>query len=381
MSASTVEVKPVQSPRELKQFLDFPYHLHRRDPNWVPALRMDRRDMFNPKKFPFYEHGEVQPFLALKDGATVGTIVGIVNRAHNEFHEDKVGFFGFFEAIHDPDVSRALLDAASDWVRARGMTAIRGPMNFSQNEDCGLLVDGFDSPPVVMMTYNPRYYVDLVEKAGFSKAQDLYAYSVSTSLFADGTENTQKLKRVIDKVRERYGFNVRKVSMKDFDNEIARVKKVYNSAWERNWGFVPMTEHEFDHLAENLKFILDPDLVLLAEINGEPIGFSLTVPDVNQAFKGTGGYLIPALVRVLAFRLLRRFTWLRVIAMGVTKEHRMRGIAGMMYLETARAALPKGYKMAEMSWILESNVAMNADIKMLCGEVYKTYRVYEKALV
>lgn len=380
MAASNVEVKPVETGRELKQFLDFPYRLYRGDPYWVSPLRMDRKDMFSPKKHPFYEHAEVQPFLALKDDRPAGTIVAIINHAHNQFQQEKVGFFGFFETIQDPDVAERLLGTASNWVKARGMTAIRGPMSFSTNEECGLLIDGFDSSPVVMMTYNPRYYVELIEKAGFGKAQDLYAYAASTSLFHDGTENAARLSRIAERVKSRYGFKVRKVDMKHFDDEIARFKKVYNSAWERNWGFVPMTGPEFDHLAANLKLILDPDLAFVAELNGDPVGFSLFLPDVNQALKGTGGHLVPAMARLLWYRWAKRFTICRGLAMGVLREHRMRGIAAMMYHETVKEALPKGYKMGELSWILESNVAMNQDLQMLSGKVYKTYRVYEKTL-
>lgn len=382
MVSQNFRVVPVQHGPELKQFLEFPYLLYRKDPYWVPPLRMDRKAMFDPKKFPFYEHSEVQPFLALRGTEPVGTIAAILNNNHNKFQEEKAGFFGFFEAVDDQEVADALLNAAIEWVRAKGMDVIRGPMSFSTNEEAGLLVDGFDSPPVVMMTYNPPYYVNLIERAGFVKAQDLYAYWLATSeiVSEDGVVRSEKLARVVEKVRERSGITVRKVNMKDFDNEVKLIKKVYNSAWEKNWGFVPMTDAEFDHLAENLKMALDPDLVLIAEADGEPVGFSLTLPDVNQALLGTGGRLLPAIVRLLSFKLLKKFTICRVIAMGVVEKHRMKGISAMFYYDTAKKAAPRGYAHAEMSWILESNLMMNRDIQFMGGKVYKTYRVYEKAL-
>ena len=382
MPSQEVRVVPVQGGRELKQFLDLPYHHYRKDPYWVPTLRMDRKAMFDPKKFPFYEHSEVQPFLALRGSEPVGTIAAILNNNHNKFHDEKAGFFGFFESVDDQEVADKLLQAATEWVRAKGMDVIRGPANFSTNEECGLLVDGFDSSPVVMMTYNPPYYANLIEKAGFTKAQDLYAYWLATGevVSKDGQVRSEKLARVVEKVRAREGITVRKVSMKNFDHEVELIKRVYNSAWEKNWGFVPMTDSEFDHLAENLKMALDPNLVLIAEINGEPVGFSLTLPDVNQALLGTNGRLVPAIVRLLWYKLLKKFTICRVIAMGVVEQHRMRGISAMFYYETALNAAPNGYAHAEMSWILESNLMMNRDIQFMGGKVYKTYRVYEKPL-
>jgi GNAT superfamily N-acetyltransferase len=380
---SNIAVVPVTSARERKQFFEFPYHHYKGDPYWVPQLRMDRKAMFDDKKHPFYEHAEVQSFLAYKDGKPAGTVVANINHRHNEFHGEKIGFFGFFDTIQDPDVSSALLNTATEWVRARGMTAIRGPVSFSTNEEfcCGLLVDGFDSSPVVMMAYNPPYYGQYIESAGFTKVQDLYAYAISTSLFSDGTENAEKLSRIAERVKQRYGFEIRHVNLKQIDQEVERFKKIYNAAWERNWGFVPMTERELDAMAANLKLILDKDLAMVVYLNGEPVGFSITLPDINQPFKGTGGRLLPAVARLYYYRWFNKFTICRVLAMGVLKEHRMRGISVMMYYETAKAALPKGYKMGEMSWILESNQEMNADIQALGGHIYKTYRVYEKPLV
>ncbi len=382
MATQELRVIPVQTPQELKQFIDFPYHLYRDDPYWVPPLRMDRKEMFNPDKFPFYEHADVQLFLALRGGQPVGTITAHINHIHNEFHGEKTGFFGFFETVEDYQVAEGLLQAAADWLQERGMDIIRGPMNFSTNEECGLLVDGFDSSPVVLMTYNPPYYADFIERAGFTKVQDLYAYWLAIDEVADknGVVKNPKLARVVQKVRERSKIHIRKINMKDFDNEVERIKKVYNSAWEKNWGFVPMTDAEFDHLAESLKMVIDPHLVLVAERDGEVVGFSLTLPDVNQALKGTGGRLLPAIARLLWYKWLKKFTICRVFAMGVVEEHRMRGISALFYYDTALNAVARGYTHAEMSWILESNLKMNLDTEAMGGKVYKTYRVYDKKL-
>ncbi len=382
MATQELRVIPVQTPQELKQFIDFPYHLYRDDPYWVPPLRMDRKEMFNPDKFPFYEHADVQLFLALRGGQPVGTITAHINHTHNEFHGEKTGFFGFFETVEDYQVAEGLLQAAADWLQERGMDIIRGPMNFSTNEECGLLVDGFDSSPVVLMTYNPPYYADFIERAGFTKVQDLYAYWLAIDEVADknGVVKNPKLARVVQKVRERSKIHIRKINMKDFDNEVERIKKVYNSAWEKNWGFVPMTDAEFDHLAESLKMVIDPHLVLVAERDGEVVGFSLTLPDVNQALKGTGGRLLPAIARLLWYKWLKKFTICRVFAMGVVEEHRMRGISALFYYDTALNAVARGYTHAEMSWILESNLKMNLDTEAMGGKVYKTYRVYDKKL-
>jgi hypothetical protein len=382
MSSQQLRVEPVRTPRQLKQFVDFPYHLYRNDPYWVPPLRMDRKAMFDREKFPFYEHADVELFLALRGDEPVGTITAHINHIHNQFHNEKTGFFGFFECIEDYEVAEALLNAAADWVRARGMDVLRGPMNFSTNEECGLLVDGFDSSPVALMTYNPPYYVQFMERAGFVKAQDLYAYWLDTDevVSKDGVVRNEKLARVVEKVRARSRIVVRKINLKDFDNEVERIKKVYNSAWEKNWGFVPMTDAEFDHLAENLRSVIDPNLVLIAEIDGEPVGFSLTLPDINQALKGTGGRLIPALVRLLWYKMFKKFTICRVFAMGVVEQHRMKGISALFYYDTAINAAPRGYAHAEMSWILESNLMMNRDIQFMGGRVYKTYRIYDKPL-
>lgn len=384
MRASDVRIVPVETEEQRRAFVRFPWRLYRNDPYWVPPIFGDRLKLLTPGRHPFYEHARLQLFLAMAGQEVVGTIGATINHRHNEVHGDSVGFFGFFEVIKDYAVADALFDAASNWLRDQGMTAIRGPENPSQNEECGLLVDGFDMPPVVMMTYNPRYYQEFIERAGFQKAQDLYAWDIRTDIF---DYNVQKLPakflRVAEQARQREGLVVRKIDLKQFDQEVERAKVIYNSAWEKNWGFVPMTDHEIEHLGQELKMILDPDLVYLAEVDGRPVGISLGIPDVNQALLKArpqpNTWSLPlTLIKFLWYR--RRIDTFRLMIMGVVPEYRTLGIDAVFYVETAREAFRKGYRRCEMSWILESNEMMNRIIERLGGRIYKTYRLYENPL-
>jgi GNAT superfamily N-acetyltransferase len=385
MTASTdVRIVPVTTEEQRKAFAKFPWRIYKDDPLWVPPIYMDHLAMLTPGKHPFWEHADQQLFLAERDGDLVGTISAHVNHRHNEIHKDKVGFFGFFETIDDQTVAGALFDAASDWLREQGMDAIRGPENPSQNEEVGLLVDGFDEPRVVMMMYNPRYYQGLVEGAGFQKAQDLYAWDILTNIFdLDVQKLPRKFIRVAEQAKQREGLVVRSLNMKRFDDDVVLTKTVYNEAWEINWGFVPFTEHEIEHLAKELKMILDPDLVIFALVDGKPAGVGLTIPNVYQAMLKArpqpNNWSLPwTLAKFLWHR--RKVDSLRTLILGVVPEYRGMGIDALLYVETARAAFRKGYLRCEMSWILETNDMMNRIIERLGGEIYKTYRLYEKPL-
>jgi GNAT superfamily N-acetyltransferase len=382
MSAPDLRIVPVTTREERREFAKFPWHIYRDDPNWVPPLFMDRLALLDTEKHPFHEHAEVKYFRAMRGEELVGTISAHINHLHNEVYEDKVGFFGFFEVIEDYTIADALFATASDWLRERGMDAIRGPENFSQNEEVGLLVDGFDEPPMVQMTYNPRYYQDFIEQAGFEKAQDLYAWDVLTNIFDyDVQRLPRKFIRVAEKAMEREDLVVRNIDMKRYDEEVALAKIIYNGAWEQNWGFVPLTEAEIEHLGKEMKMILDPDIVFIAEVGGKPAGMMICLPDVYQA-------LIKARARPNVWSLpwtLGKFLWhrrkvdaFRSWAMGVIPEYRTMGIEAALMVETARASFAKGYEHCEMSWILESNDVMNRIIERLGGTLYKTYRVYQK---
>ena len=344
-------IAPVLSRKDLAAFIEFPFQLYRGDPDWVPPLIEERRDFFDVKKNPFFEHARSQLFLARRNGAIVGTIGAVVDDNHNSVHDEKMGAFGFFESIDDQSVADALLEAAESWVRGQGMNLIRGPYNFSTNQEIGLLIDGYGTPPMIMMTHNPPYYSRLLENRGYCKAMDIYAYI--SQLQQDLDSAPEKLFRVAGKAAQKSGIRVRKVNMRHFNQEVELIKQVYNAAWMRNWGFVPMTEHEIDYLAANLKFLVDPNLVLIAETaDGKPIGVSLALPDMHQALRRSGGgHMWPfGLLKFLWYR--RKIDRCRLMIMGVTEEYRSQGVDAIFYVETARAALARGYKRSRLpgSW-------------------------------
>ncbi len=388
---NSLSIQTVETIEDRRAFVSLPWRVYQDDPHWVPPLFSERLHFINPDEHPFFEHAEVEFFLAKRPSTSsgqaevVGTIAAFINHHHNEFQEENIGFFGFFEVLDDPDAAKLLLETAENWVRERGYDAIRGPAQFSTNEECGLLVDGFDDPPRIMMTYNPHRYIKYIEDQGFQKAMDLHAYAQSTDIFAGGSKFPPKLIRVVEKIKEKGDIRIRKVDLKNYDLEVERVKKIYNQSWARNWGFVPMTDAEFEQLGKELRPVLDPDLTFVAEIEGEPIGVSITLPDLNQPLRSA--YPRPKTPELLAllkllwnWKVKREVTWARVLILGVLPEHRARGVDALFYYETAVAALKKGIKYAEMSWILENNDAISRPIRVMGGEVYKTYRFYEKAL-
>lgn len=367
-----LDIIAVQTKKDWNAFIRFPYQHYKNHPQWVPPLLMDQKVLLNPKKYPFWDHADHQFFLAKRDGSCVGRIAAIVDHRHNKVHDEKMGFFGFFETVNDQEVADGLLGTAKDWVKQQGMNRLRGPANPCQNEDCGLLIDAFDLPPVLMMTYNYDYYQNLIESFGLKKAMDLWAYYID----ATHIDPPEKMIRVVEKRMARKSVVIRPINKKDFWAEAKKVWMIYNKAWEKNWGFVPMTEAEFDHLAKHLKSVVVPELGLMAEIQGEPVGFSLTLPDLNQALIHTNGRLFPTgLFKILKYE--KKIDMARVIIMGVIPEHRNLGIDSMFYLETWRNAKALGYTRGEMSWILENNNQMNRALQMLGAEVYKTYRMYE----
>lgn len=368
-----LRVEPVRGRRDLKSFLRLPWSIYRDDPHWVPPLLVEQRKLLDRERHPFHQHADVEYFLARRGERVVGRIAAIVNHRHVEFHDERAGFFGFFECEDDPAAARALLSTAEDWVAERGMSRIRGPMNFSTNEECGLLVDGFDAPPMIMMTHAPPYYARLLEAAGYAKAEDLLAYLV------EGDAAPERLLRGVERIASRTEAHIRPLRMKQLDREIAAIREVYNSAWERNWGFVPMTDAEFDEMARQLRHVVDPEICLITEVDGEPVGFALALPDLNQAIRHTDGRLFPFGL----FRLLwhaRRVDAIRVITLGIRPEHRNKGLDAMMILRIYQRGLAKGYHRAECSWVLEDNLPMRRIMERLGGRVYKTYRVYERGL-
>ncbi len=376
-----LQVKAVTGDGELKKFITFPWEVYRDDPYWVPPLISERQDFLNSEKNPFFEHATVEYFMAWRGDRIIGTIAAFTNDAYNTFQEVNIGFFGFFEVLDDPEAASALLARAEQWVRDAGHESIMGPAQFSTNDEAFLLVDGFDDSPRALMTYNPPRYMNYLDSAGFEKAKDAWAYKNDIEEFVKNAP--PKLVRVTEKIMERRKLTLRAMNMKDYDAEVDLFKKVYNSSWEKNWGFVPMTDLEIDQLAKNLKMIIDPDLVLFVEYEGEVIGASLTILDLNQplrlAYPRPGIPEIFTLLKLLWYwKVRKKITWVRVLALGVLPEFRGVGVDALMYLETAKTAARKGYPMGESSWILEDNDMMTRAAEMLGGEVYKTYRMYQK---
>lgn len=376
---SSIDIEAVTTRKGMSEYVQFPFKLYRNDPCWVPPLIEERIGYFNTQKNPLWEHARYQLFVARRRGEVIGTVGGVVNDRHNVVHGEMAGGWGFFESIDDPEVAGALLQAAEDWCRLQGMNMIRGPLNFSLNDEAGMLIDGFETSPMLMMTHNPRYYPSLIECQGYVKAMDLFAWicDIEATLAAA----PQKLYRVSQKALQKQGLRIRKVDMRHFDAEIEKIKAAYNSAWQKNWGFVPMTDHEIDHLAAGFKRFIDPNLIFVAETeDGRPAGVSLSMPDLHQALKRSGGgHMWP--LGIPRFMLARRhIDQVRLMIMGMVEEFRGRGVDAVFYLETAQEALKLGYKRLEGSWILESNTMMNQIIERLGGNKYKTYRIYEKQL-
>ncbi len=369
---SAISVEPVRTKKDLMTFIKLPWKIYEKDPYWVPPLLMDRKKLLDTKKNPFYKHSEIELFLAKKDGEIVGRNAAIINHNHNKFHEEEIGFFGFFESINDQQVANALFDASKDWIKKKGFSAMRGPMNPSTNDEVGLLVEGFDSSPIMLMTYNPRYYLNLYDNYGLKKEKDLFAYHVNADkVFTD------KLERVTRMVTHREGVTFRSINMKELKKEIQLVKEVYNEAWSKNWGFVPMTDEEFDFLAEDLKQVVEPDLVIFAEVKGKPVGFALSLPDINYALKfNKKGHLLPGVYHLLTKK--KQIHWIRIMVLGVIHSYQQTGIAAVLFYETAKRAVKHGYPDGEASWVLEDNLMMNRSAELLNATKYKTYRVYKK---
>jgi GNAT superfamily N-acetyltransferase len=364
----------VHSKKQLAAFIDFPHELYKDDPNYVPELFIAQRDLLTTH--PFHKHNELQCFLAYDGDKVIGRIAAILNNAHNGFNKRNDGFWGFFDCINDQETANHLFDTADKWLKGKGITqSFIGPVNFSTNEAAGLLVKGFDSPPVLMMTYNAPYYIDLVENAGFKKQIDMIAWHWEGQSYSD--RSIKLLDRLLERLK-RNNIIIRKVNIKKFKEEAAKLRQVYNSAWDQNTGFVPLTDEEFDYLAKDLKLILDPDFGLVAEQDGKVIGFGVALPDYNQIFKKIKkGRLLPTgILKLLLGK--KKITGIRIYALGVVDGYRKMGIEACLYATIIKEYTRKGYTQAEAGWTLENNTMINEAIKAINGDPYKTYRLYEK---
>jgi GNAT superfamily N-acetyltransferase len=372
--ANDLEVRPVASRADLERFLRLPWDIYRDDPVWVPPLLADMRHALDRARHPFHLHAHVEYFLAWHGREVLGRIAAIVNHAHNQFHEDQVGFFGLFECIDDQQVATTLLERCENWLRARGCTSARGPMNLSTNDELyspGVLIDGFDTPPKLLMAHTPPYYASLLAGAAYAKAKDLLSY------WLDLPVTPERFVRVAGRLEQSQEIKMRRLVLRDFDREVARVKEVYNAAWERNWGFVPMTDAEVDHMARSLRPIVNPQMCIFAEHNGEPVGFAIELPDYNQALRHVNGKLFPfGLFKFLWYR--RRIDSVRVLTLGAKPEYRQQGLYVLLMKALIEAGQKASQARGEASWILEDNYPMRRGLERSGGRVYKTYRVFER---
>jgi GNAT superfamily N-acetyltransferase len=372
-----IKIIKIEGDSGLKDFIKLPWEIYKDYPNWVPPLLFEREHFFNPSENPFFEHAEAEHYLAYENEEMVGRISAIVNHRHNSFHNDKTGFFGFFECTDDNEVSTALFDTASAFLREKGMNNMRGPCNFSTNDEIGFLAKGHDSPPTVLNTYTPEYYLKLAEDYGMTKVMDVLGYYID-----DTAEIPERMLRVAERVRQREDLVVRKIRLNDLHEEVERVKQIYNKAWEKNWGFVPLTDKEIDHMAKDFKLILDPEIVFFAEIDGNPIGFSLSLPNINEILMRLNGRLFPTgiLKLIYSIKIRRKIKGIRTIILGLLPEYRGKGIDNLLYLDTINNAIAQGYKWCEMGWILETNRKMRRALDVLGARIYKVYRLYDYPL-
>jgi hypothetical protein len=376
--SNDIQVVPLsRSPREVMRFLEVSYGIYDGDPHWVAPLLMDLKKVFTNAN-PLFEHAEMQLWVATRDGRVVGRIAGILDHNHNKVTKDQAAFFGFFECVDDAEVNRQLFSKVIEWARSKGLKRVLGPMNPTTNDECGLLVEGFDSAPVIMMTYNPRYYLRLVEAEGFRKAKDLLAFNMDLAKIP-----FDRLRRIAAKIRQRNpDLTFRPVLRKTLTQDLVKVKEVYNAAWQANWGFVPMTDAEVDFMAARLKPLLMEGLIWLAEAGTEPVGFLLALPDYNVPMKALRGRLLtPKLLGFIPYLL----GWkcpprTRVITLGMKEKYRNKGLESAMLIEGLKVGMDAGVTESEASWILEDNAAMCRVIEAIGGVRYKTYRIYERAL-
>lgn len=377
---SKIKIREVSGKKGVREFVDVMWKIYDQKsfPQWVPPLRLAVIEALDTENNPFYKRATLQLFIAEKDGKVAGRIAAVENSAHNEFHNDKVGFYGFFECIEDQEVANELFKAAEKWLKAKGLTSMQGPMNPSTNHECGLLVRGQSQHPTIMTTWNPKYYEELHDRYGLTKAKDLVAYIIAREKNA---ELPQRVKDHVAKLRsQNSNVKFRDFNVKDFKNEVSKCFDIYNSAWEKNWGFFPMTKEEFEFAAKDMKMILDPKMAFMAEVDGKPAGFMLALPDMNHVFKRIpSGKLLPTgIFKLLVGKKLVKSV--RIITLGVKPEFRGNGIFALFTYEAFERAHKYGYLAGEASWVLEDNVEMNKPWQDLGAPLYRRWRIYEKQL-
>ncbi len=370
---SDLTVRPVETRREKSQFFKLPWRLYRDDPYWIPPLRSDQLTLLNYKPHPFYDDAEIQTFVAFRDGEPCGRVAAIVNNSHNRQHKEERGFFGFFESIDDQDVASALFDSVRGWFAERGITQIRGPANPSLNYECGLLIDGFDSSPTFMMTYNPPYYPDLIEGCGFEKVQDMYAFWGHVDMIES---LDKKMQFIVEEAKRRFNVQLRSLDKSKFREDVRMFLEIYNRSLAGTWGFAPMSEGEIDHASKSLKHLIVPEMTTVAEVDGKPIGAVFGLLDFNPRIRAIDGRLFPfGFIRLL--RNKKALKRVRLISTNVVPEYQKWGIGLVLLNRLLPDALAYGIQEAEFSWVLESNHLSYATLKRGGAELTKTYRMYD----
>ena len=377
LSVSQIQISQVSSRRDRDAFIKFPWRIYREDPAWVPPLIIERKAFLDPKRHPFYQHGDAALFLARRNGEIGGRIAASDDPRYNALHQSNVGCFGLFESIDDVEVARALFDAAVDWLRRRGRSEISGPIDYSTNYVCGLLIAGFEHPPTIETAHNPPYYARLIEACGFVKEVDWYAW-----WFDPKNAPVSRLRRLVDARTKKTSVKVRPIDLRNLAGESQRLAAVFNEAWKNNWGFVPFTQAEAEHMAKEMRPIIDPRMTLIAEIDNAPVAFVICVPDINVALKRINGRLtrfgLPiGLIKLLWYR--RKIRQARFVALGVLEKYRRAGIAEMLVLQVMEEGASRGFT-AELSMTLEDNVMVNRFIETMGAAKYKTYRIYRRAI-
>ena len=376
------QVRPLANNAEFRRFFRFPWTHYAKEPNWTPPLVSMRRSLLDKERHPAWQYMDGEYFAAWRDGEMLGTIAAFVNHEHNRYHDENIGFFGLFECVNDAEVAGALLEAAADWLRGQGVDAMRGPASFTTNEECGLLVDNFD-PAVIMMPWNPPYYQTLIEGAGLAKVMDVHCIYQDRETIAE-SGSLERLERLVGRAAKRSGITVRKMNSRDKKGEFQRFREIYNAAWEKNWGFIPMTDAELEALVADLGMLVEADLAFFAEINDEPAGFALTIPNFNEALRKAWprpGVPEPWTMLQVGWHWKARksIKGVRMPLMGVKQAYRNKGVELAMLLACMKALLPSQYDYLDSGWVLETNELIKISVS-LGGKVYKTHRFYEIAL-